>query len=118
MRITISWEEASELRTVINSINYGTELTKEQKELLKAFEVQLRKEMNKIPSKKKIKATKKATDTRVKAAKIKIFNALNMMRMEGKKINVTAVAREAGVSYNTAKKYRAVIEAEKNKNVK
>jgi len=38
--------------------------------------------------------------------------------MEGKKINLTAVAREAGVSYNTAKKYRAVIEAEKNRDIK
>jgi L-rhamnose mutarotase len=118
MRITISWEEASELRTIINAINYGIELSNEQKELLKAFDGQLREEMSKIPSEKKIKATEKATDTRVKAAKLKIFNALNMMRMEGKKINLTAVAREAGVSYNTAKKYRAVIEAEKNKNVK
>lgn len=118
MRITISWEEANKLRTVINSINYGEELTKEQKELIKVFEVQLCEEMSKTPSEKKIKATEKATDTRVKAAKIKIFNALNMMRMEGKKINLTAVAREAGVSYNTAKKYRAVIEAEKNNNVK
>lgn len=118
MRITISWEEASEFRTIVSSITYGIEITEKQKELLKSFDELLEKEMYKTPSTKKITATKKATDARVKAAKLKIFNALNMMRMEGKKINLTAVAREAGVSYNTAKKYRAVIEAEKNRDIK
>lgn len=34
-----------------------------------------------------------------------------MMRLEAKKININSLAREAGVSYNTTKKYRTVIES-------
>jgi len=113
MRVTISWDDAASLRQVFKDVLLGLELNDKQKELLSSVDVTLEEEMVKFPSLKKVNAPKKATDTRVKNAKLKIFNALNMMRLEGQKINITAVAREAGVSYNTAKKYRAVIEAEK-----
>ena len=115
MRITISWDDAADLRVAFERIAKGWELEEDQKGFMSCFNELLEAEMNKVPTVKKINAPKKATETRVKTAKLKIFNALNMMRMEGKKINLTAVAREAGVSYNTAKKYRAVIEAEKKK---
>lgn len=115
MRMTISWDDASDLRAIFNRVIEGIELEEKQKQLLLTFGGELETEMLKSPSFKKMNAPKKATETRVKNAKLKIFNALNMMRLEGRKINITAVAREAGVSYNTAKKYRAVIEAEKHK---
>ena len=115
MRITISWDDAADLRVAFERIAKGWELEEEHKGFISCLNELLEAEMNKVPTVKKINAPKKATETRVKTAKLKIFNALNMMRMEGKKINLTAVAREAGVSYNTAKKYRAVIEAEKKK---
>ncbi len=115
MRVTISWDDAADLRVAFERIAKGWELEEDQKGFIACFNELLEAEMNKVPTVKKINAPKKATETRVKTAKLKIFNALNMMRMEGKKINLTAVAREAGVSYNTAKKYRAVIEAEKKK---
>jgi len=111
MRITVSWEEAHHLQEIIKLINEGQELTNEHKWQLSLFSDTLGVEMAKEPSDKKRNATAKATDGRVKSAKLKIFNALNMMRLEGKKININSVAKDAGVSYNTAKKYRAVIEA-------
>ena len=115
MRITVSWEEAGQLKELCNLIEDSIELTNEQKGLITLFSGRLSDEVTKEPSEKKRNATQKATNGRVKEAKLKIFNTINMMRLEGKKININAVAREAGVSYNTAKKYRAVIEAEKKK---
>ena len=57
------------------------------------------------PSKKKIKATKTATATRTANAKAKIQNAINTLKLYDKKITAYQVAKESGVSYNTAKKY-------------
>lgn len=108
MRLTISWEEAQDLKAILKTFPDPTD---PQNEFIDLFCYKLDLEMAKEPSEKKRNATAKATDGRVKSAKLKIFNALNMMRLEGKKININSVAREAGVSYNTAKKYRAVIEA-------
>jgi len=102
MRITISWEESKQLRHAINEL-------KEPNDIFLLLNTKLNEAMQKEPSQKLINAPKKATETRVKNAKLKIFNALNLMRLEGRKISVNAVAREAGVSYNTAKKYEATI---------
>lgn len=110
MRITVSWEEAQQIKLLLKTIVDPTEY---ENEFIDLFCYKLDLEMAKEPSEKKRNATVKATDGRVKNAKLKIFNALNMMRLEGKKININSVARDAGVSYNTAKKYRAVIEAGK-----
>lgn len=115
MRITVSWEQGLELKEIFNLVKHDIQLTEEQKEQITLFSDLLTVEMKKQPSQKKRNATKKATDGRVKEAKLKIFNTINMMRLEGKKININSVAREAGVSYNTAKKYRAVIESEQKK---
>ena len=108
MRITVSWEEAQQLKLLLKTI---IEPTEAENEFIDLFCHKLDLEIAKVPSDKKRNATAKATDGRVKDAKLKIFNALNLMRLEGKKININSVARDAGVSYNTAKKYRAVIEA-------
>jgi len=37
--------------------------------------------------------------------KEKIQNAINLLKLEGKEITAYRVAKEAGVSYNTARKY-------------
>lgn len=50
-------------------------------------------------------ATKKATRVRTKIAKDKIQNAINILRLENRAITTYSVAQEAGVSYNTVKKY-------------
>jgi len=54
---------------------------------------------------KKTEATKAATEARIEAAKKKIENAINLLRIENKKINYNTIAKTAGVSYITVKKY-------------
>ena len=54
---------------------------------------------------KKIAATREATESRTKAAKEKIQNAINILRMENKKITHYSIAQTSGVSFTTVKKY-------------
>ena len=51
------------------------------------------------------RAATKATETRVERAKEKIQNAVNLLRMEGKKITPYQVSKVSGVHYTTVKKY-------------
>ena len=60
-------------------------------------------------SHKKQKAATNATKLRVKKAKEKIENAVNILRMENKNISEYAVAKVSGCSINTVKKYREFI---------
>jgi response regulator of citrate/malate metabolism len=46
-----------------------------------------------------------ATEARSKKVKEKIQNAINLLRMQGKEITAYAVAKEAGISFVTARKY-------------
>jgi len=46
-----------------------------------------------------------ATEARTAKAKEKIQNAINILRMEGKKTTHYSIAKMAGVSYLTVKKY-------------
>ncbi len=57
------------------------------------------------PSPKKTDAAKRATAVRQKRTKEKIQNAINLLKLEGKEITAYSVAKTAGISYNTAKKY-------------
>jgi len=50
-------------------------------------------------------AAEKATEARTAKAKEKIQNAINILRMEDKKITYYSIAKTAGVSYSTVKKY-------------
>jgi len=70
-----------------------------------ALEV-LEKYGKKIPaSKRKIESAKRASEIKAKKAKEKIQNAVNLLRLQGEEITPYKVAKTAGVSYNTAKKY-------------
>ena len=60
------------------------------------------------PSKAKQEAAAKATKTRQENAKRKIQDAINLLRLEGEEITAYKVAKKAGVSYNTVKKYLVV----------
>jgi len=53
----------------------------------------------------KIYASYKATQARTKKAKEKIQNAINILRMQDKKLTHYSIAKEANVSYLTVKKY-------------
>ncbi len=58
-----------------------------------------------------IQATNKATESRTAKAKEKIQNAINLLRMENKKITHYSIAKTAGVSYVTVKKYLPDVES-------
>ena len=53
----------------------------------------------------KINAAAKATEARTKQAKEKIDNAINILRLENKKITHYSISKMSAVSYNTVKKY-------------
>jgi len=50
-------------------------------------------------------AVEKAREDRTKKVKEKIQNAINLLRMQNKEITAYAVAKEAGISFVTARKY-------------
>jgi len=56
-------------------------------------------------SHKKTLAPKKATQQRIKNAKKKIQDAINILNLENKKVTHYSIAKQAEVSYNTVKKY-------------
>ena len=59
---------------------------------------------------KKSIAADTATAARTAKAKEKIQNAINILRMENKKITHYSIAKTAGVSYTTVKKYISINE--------
>ena len=50
-------------------------------------------------------ASIKATEARTLKAKEKIQNAINLLRLQNKKITHYSIAKASGVSFNTVKKY-------------
>ncbi|MCJ8325514.1 MAG: hypothetical protein MJK08_00290 [Campylobacterales bacterium] len=100
IRITISLKELKILQELCKEQGQGDLYKKLHVEEEKAY---------KSKTVKKTKATKKATKTRQDAAKKKIENSINMMRLMNDKITVYSVAKDAGVSYNTASKYKEYI---------
>jgi len=54
---------------------------------------------------KKINATKNATKTKIDESIRKVENAINLLRMEGKKINANTISKMANIDYKTASKY-------------
>ena len=56
-------------------------------------------------SEKKKESAKAAAAVKARTAKEKVINAVNLLRLQGEEITAYKVAKTAGVSYNTAKKY-------------
>ena len=54
---------------------------------------------------KKAEAAKKVALSKLDTSIQKIDNAINILKLYGKKITIYKVAKEAGISYNTAKKH-------------
>jgi len=78
------------------------ELPKDLQEAIKIIE----KYGKKLPpSPKKVASANKAREVLQKRTKEKIQNAINLLRLEGKEITPYRVAKTAGISFNTAKKY-------------
>jgi Fic family protein len=57
------------------------------------------------PSKKKVESAKRASKIKADRTKEKVINAVNLLRLQGDEITPYKVAKIAGISYNTAKKY-------------
>jgi len=104
MRLTVDEMEYQ----LINSLlvdNLENENIKKLKEKLNLQYI----ESNNI-SQKKRDATKNATKARTETSRIKIENTINLARLENKKLTTYSLAKLSGVSYNTAKKYKHLLE--------
>ena len=62
-------------------------------------------------TKTKRTATKKATEEKIKRVKEKINNAIQVLKFMKKEITTYQIAKEAGISFNTAKKYQDYIQS-------
>jgi Fic family protein len=58
-----------------------------------------------IENKRNLENAKKATEIKKLKAKEKVQNAVNLLRLQGEEVNAYRVAKIAGISYNTARKY-------------
>ena len=77
----------------------------EEKELKnKIYEKLKNAEIHRVSINKKL-ATMKATQVRSDRAIEKINNAINLLHLENKAITHYSIAKTAGVSFNTVKKY-------------
>ena len=102
MRLTITDYEYNALQRILlqNDISLYNRINEE-------FEKSI---LSRTP--KKIKATTKANTVKRKKSQNAITNAVNILRMENKKITIYSVAKTAEISYNTAKQYKDFILAQ------
>jgi len=77
-------------------------IPKDLKEALKVIE---RYGMKAQSTEKQKRAAEYATKIRQERVKRKIQDAVNILRLQGEEITAYKVAKVAGISYNTAKKY-------------
>ena len=96
MRLTITHEEYIKLTEFLRK-NDGYN---EQEILIKARDAYL-----KSITIKKLNATQKAHKTKINTSIKKVENAINLLRMEGKKINANTISKTADITYKTASKY-------------
>jgi len=93
----------------IEDYEYIKELLKKRgkKSVYENFNNAIEEYEERIKSKKE--ATKKASEAKVKRVKEKINNAIQVLKFMNKKITIYQIAKEAGISFNTAKKYKDYI---------
>jgi len=101
-RIDLDFDRLEVLQKYINKLNNIDEM-----DLILFNEI---KQMINNPKKirrsvKKLVAADKATEARTAKAKSKIFNAINLLRLQGKKITPYSIAKISGVAYQTVRKY-------------
>ena len=65
-----------------------------------------------VPTKIANKATSRATDVRVQKARQKIIDAVTKIRVEQGKVTMYAVSKRSGVSVNTVRKYKELLDEE------
>lgn len=79
-------------------------------EVEKALEVLKKYGVEKVSSKKQLEAQKRAREQNSRNAREKIENAVNLLRIENKAINMRTVSIASGCSINTVRKYRDFIQ--------
>ena len=97
-----------EYRCLLESINFEKlNVFNKEYEEIKTFNIIKKinnpKSINFSPA--RFSASEKATQARTKKAKEKIQNAINILRIENKKITHYSIAQTCGVSFTTVKKY-------------
>lgn len=103
MRLTFTKEELVKLKIALSG---NTEMT----DLLNSKIRQSALSLESVANKQN--ATKNANAAKLQKSKKKIENAINLLRMENKKITVYSVSQVAKVSFNTAKKYKEFIDSQ------
>lgn len=101
-KVVLTKEELIFLRLNLHTIRIDGD---EEKELIIRVHEKLCKADTHYVSLRKQRATKKATESRVKKAKDKINNAINLLQLENKPITHYSIAQTSGVSFNTVKKH-------------
>lgn len=97
MRFTLEKVEAEKTVQALNRTG--------EKEIAKKLLEQIAVDETKDKT-KKYKSAERAAKKRADDAKEKIVNARNILTLENKKITIYSIAKEADVSYQTAKKYK------------
>jgi len=101
MRLTLS---DNQMTALINSLEFTTKYS----DLLTYIKLEYEKELNKDKS-KKVNATKLANKSKIDKSKKLVQDAINILNLEGKKINASTISKQAGINYNTASKYLKII---------
>ena len=116
MRITIDNEKALILSSTLDVLFDNSEFCKmfnfddgASLEILQELSDTIKKEYKKPIKTTKRNATKKAIIVKQERAKKQVQDAINLLRMENKEPTAYAVAKVAGISYNTASKYLKLI---------
>ena len=105
MRITIDLDEYSLIKVALDSYLEKGICTNDIQNLISKLDSELRKPIKTT----KRNATKKAIEVKKETVKNKITNAVNLLNLENKKININSVSKISGCSYNTVKKYKYLL---------
>ena len=107
-RLNLTTAEYDKLMNHIDFEELKKDIEKSKKNEYKGFDNLVDKIKNPKKIEKSIRkaiASEKATKARTKKAKAKIDNAINILRMECKKITHYSIAKTGDVAYLTVKKY-------------
>ena len=81
----------------LEKLRKNSKLRKAVETLIEAGEI--------IENNSKVDNANKAAKAKQEQAKEKVKNAINLLRLQGEEVNAYRVAKIAGISYNTARKY-------------
>ena len=81
----------------LEKLRKNSKLRKAVETLIEAGEI--------IENNSKVDNANKAAKAKENQAKEKVKNAINLLRLQGEEVNPYRVAKIAGISYNTARKY-------------